>query len=232
MIKNEYLLLASQQQQVVETLHNVGLATGEFLWEQRTSRHNRSAGEISVFIHRSTAFEISFDRSSYGYWRVDFTPGNEAINESQDLNTREEALAVADQWAEYLAREIKSQDFLAVALQAQPLLPMGLLPEDSLESFSEDERDEVLEKLNNIEAHILSLAENLDQHRDFVSQQFKTLRSDTLVISKSGFRNLLFSSLLGIGMTVLGTEGTREIMLYAASQLENILNTGQQLLSD
>jgi hypothetical protein len=225
---NDYLLLHSQKKQIIASAIGAGLNASDFVWEERDSKLT-SSQQASVLIHRATAYEFFFDFSAgYSKWRLSYTPAETTVNGVTEVRTLEDVIKIAGKWMTWLAREIEAQDYLAIAMQARPFLQLDESDRD--EVLQDHERRQILVALAAIEKHLLSKAEVDKEHHTWISRQFALLKIEASRADRTAFRYMVYSALLSIGLTVLGTDGARDLLALGAMEFNNILLVSHSML--
>lgn len=136
-------------------------------------------------------------------------------------------------WSQDVSREMNATDYLAKALNSPQLVDLlQIQPGEGEGPFSPDEVEYVLQRLDEIETHILSLRDGSQQFENAVRTGIGQLKEQARQSDRRTFRMFVFSTLLAIGLAFFTSTQTQEIIQFATSQINTvnttIINTSTQ----
>jgi hypothetical protein len=223
------LVLFDKQQEVVEILVATGLSAADFRWVSVDSSY-RDDGHIASRIEQLRGdYFCKIDRKPNGSWVIDFCPGDDIWTghyESHWTNI----ISQIKQWAGYAARELNAKDYLVAVMSTPSLTALPLSDVDST-PFDDQEKAVIRERLNRIEEHVMTLSDGTEQFAREVRGHFEFLHTQVERSDRRAFFYSMFGTMVTVGTTYIGTEGTRRLLNFVAQQFGPILPHLTQLIS-
>jgi hypothetical protein len=221
------LVLNRQKQDIVKALEKAGHVPSAFAWSDISSDqlHECQASKIS---HRSEEYFFQIDQSSSSNWIVTYCPADKKwVQGPESYGNWNNVVRAAESWAEFVAGELEAKGYLAIAMNSPQLIHLPSLNEENT-PFSKSEQATINSQLNSIEEQLLNLRSDDELFRIEVKRNIDFLRDEVVRSGRTAFRYALFGAILSIGLAFLGPEETKQIIDFAARQL----NSASQLVID
>ncbi|MEX2315931.1 MAG: hypothetical protein WD669_02195 [Pirellulales bacterium] len=212
------ILLPNQKQTIVEVLVQAGLEPNEFDWSDIPSEY-RSEDEKALLIqHHVKDYSCKIDRTRWGNWVITHCPGNATEWLKKTETSWEHAPQYLKAWADRVAAELSADNYVQIALKSPQLLRLPE-PGKELEPIPPDQREILIQRLDAIELHVLSLRSGSAEFETQVRTSFQFLKNHAKQSDRRSLYALVFSTLLAIGLEFLNATETKEVIQYATTQI-------------
>jgi hypothetical protein len=217
-----WVMTNHQKSVVMKLLEKHGAPPGEFSWSEVPSSFSSNNGQMVSVVQHNTNKEIIciFDRNRADVHLL-FTPAQyERIGTIEFKWQYLETYAAP--WAQYAARELEASDYLESVVDGAKFVQLELSSNDGTK-FDEVEKEELRVVLSRVEQRLLSLNSDVSDYHAEVRAQIDFLVSQLDRSDRRAYYYCVFGTLASIGMTYLGTDGTRAILRFAAEQMGHIM---------
>jgi hypothetical protein len=221
-----WLMTYHQKAVVMKLLADKGAPTNEFSWRETTSTISSNNGlPVSELRHKVNGhIACIFDRSGSDVLLL-FSPAAYVRYGKIEFKWQYLDTYIAP-WAEFAARELKAADYLKSVMSIPEFTQIPLSDHDSTK-FDQSEKELLHIDLEKIETYLVTLHSDVVGYAEDVRKHFQFLELQLERSDRRAFYYCVFGTLATIGTTYLGTDGTRDLLRFAAEQLNSVI----QLLS-
>jgi len=212
-----YLILQSQKNLILQAVIDIGLNANEFDWLVKDSKHIKS--KISTLKHRTSGFFFDFEIYRNDHYSI-CSPGKTMIIESSYSGTWEGQLAYVKSWLVYLKREIESPDLWGAIAQESEFIN-ATNSEDDNSPFNKEEKKYITSGINEIRQYLLEVHK---MDAEIIEPRLKYLEEASERLGRKDWKNVLLSVIIGIILNATVTpESSRDILRFAGTVLHQIL---------
>ena len=196
------LILKSHANEVLLLIYHEGLAPSQFEWEERSSKHADNL-EVSALIHRPTGYYFLFDfyGSTSEHW-AEFSPASGSPLHSVHAGSWEFQRDYVLAWITFLKREIEAPDLWGAICQEMKLAEATISVDIPNTPFSPEERETILEQLDEIEAHVLDTHSLAADQAKFLKKQLSYLKESSSRLGRKDWLTLALGAVVSVAISV------------------------------
>jgi len=212
------VLLPNQKRQIITAIVDAGLDPGDFEWFETASEYRGEKETALVVKHRNKGYYFSVDRAQNDSWLIEYCPASETEWTKRSNGYWSNSVDSAKRWATRVSIELEDEDYVDLATRSPQLLG---LPRDESESqvLSTQERELLIQRLDQIETYVLSLRQGSDEFERQVRSSLQFLKHHAKQSDRRSFYALVFSTMLSIGLTFLTPAETKQVIQHATTTL-------------
>lgn len=219
---SNYRLLRSQKNEIFDALKLRQINHFDFEVEDTT--------ELFKLTHKETGhfLEITYDVPNWHYG-ITYSPGNKKWKDQESADSWSQIMAIVSPWTQYLSDEIAQPDYWNDINIESISLTAANTVDNSL--FSDIEKAEIKNKLNQIETFIIENYKISAQDRKLISDKLDRLEQKANTDGRLDWLHtavgVIFTIIVGVG---LAPQQAKELAQFVARLLSQIYGGGLPLL--
>jgi len=205
-------VLHSQKAEILRLCQAAGLKPSDF-----SLRKTKESDDNWRLVHKPTKcwYELGVDVNDGSFEDLVF-PGENDPEEDYHPKDWKQRYVIVSKWAARVGREAEAKGYLDIVLNEQTDLATAHLDKGN-EPFSQIELLQVLERLSQVEEHVLEVKKLASDQAAEIKHEFEMLRVESKRAGKDAWLRMLVGTLLDIGKQFFTKEQAIAIWNYASN---------------
>lgn len=221
---SDFELMASQRNDILWAIQNVGFDPSAFEWKKVNRKHSQFE-KAPKLVYRGSSFYFLFESSPPNHI-AEFSPGADHPHERQVSGSWQGQIVCVHRWLEYLRREVEAPDLWGAVAQGAALLGGSTEPGSANTSLTASERAQIAASLNELKDYAVATYELTAEQTAGFEGKVDYLIEASNRLGRKDWINLAMGLLLSQAVSgALSTPQAQEFMRMAGQALHWLVQT-------